>query len=184
MMATHEDYHAFTASTRLVAKEPDHLTTCNTVESERVLFSTQRCRERPKILHESDSRAKKHKTHYLLFSWIGVFISHLQRTWRSRRFRASDDEANRRQNGSTMGFSIYIVYTMGRYGLSVIPTVNHLLFDDCKLGQDLVQQRPQTAEDPRKSPRRSSFYIRIIDSIFKGFYPDYRNDLLKKVYRR
>ena len=41
MTATHKGYHAFTASNWLVAKEPDHLTTCNTVETERVLF-TQR----------------------------------------------------------------------------------------------------------------------------------------------
>ena len=42
MTSTHEGYHAFTAPTQLVAKEPDHLTPCNTVESERVSFSTQR----------------------------------------------------------------------------------------------------------------------------------------------
>ena len=39
MTATHKGYHAFTAPTWLVAKEPDNLTTCNTVESERVLFT-------------------------------------------------------------------------------------------------------------------------------------------------
>ena len=39
MIATHKGYHAFTAPTCLVAKEPNHLTTCNTVESERVLFA-------------------------------------------------------------------------------------------------------------------------------------------------
>ena len=36
MTATHKGYHAFTVPTRLGAKEPDQLTTCNAVESERV----------------------------------------------------------------------------------------------------------------------------------------------------
>ena len=80
MTATHEGYHAFTAPTWLVTKEPDHLTTCNTVESERVLFSIQNqsCREQPEFLHENDSRAKKHETQQLLFSRFVVFklISH------------------------------------------------------------------------------------------------------------
>lgn len=39
MTRTHEAYHAFTDPTKLVAKKPDHLTTCYTVESERVLFA-------------------------------------------------------------------------------------------------------------------------------------------------
>ena len=39
MTGTHEVYHACTAPSRLFAQEPDHLTPCNTVESERVLFA-------------------------------------------------------------------------------------------------------------------------------------------------
>ena len=63
MAATYEGYHAFTAPTWLGPKEPDQLTACNTVESERVLFAPRSMqKERPGILHESDSCAKKHRT--------------------------------------------------------------------------------------------------------------------------
>ena len=85
MTATHEGYHAFTASTWLVAKEPDHLTTCNTVEPERLLFAqSQPCRIRSENLQEGDSRANKHRTQHLLFSRIGDFHSHFEELWRSR----------------------------------------------------------------------------------------------------
>ena len=78
MTETHEGYHAFTAPTWLVAKEPDHLTTCNTVESERVrcLLKKSTMQKTTEILHESDCRAKKHRTQHLLYSRVGVFISH------------------------------------------------------------------------------------------------------------
>ena len=50
MTATHQGYHAFTAPKWLGAKEPDHLTTCNTVESER-------CVVRSKVNHaENDQK--------------------------------------------------------------------------------------------------------------------------------
>ena len=39
MRGTHEGYRAFTVPTWLVAKKPDHLTTCNTVESESAVRS-------------------------------------------------------------------------------------------------------------------------------------------------
>ena len=39
MTATYKGYYASTAPTCLRVKEPDHLTTCNTVESERVMFA-------------------------------------------------------------------------------------------------------------------------------------------------
>ena len=39
MTATYEGYHAFTTPTWIVANEPDQLTTCNTMETERVLFA-------------------------------------------------------------------------------------------------------------------------------------------------
>ena len=35
MTSTYEGYYAFTDPTRLGAKQPDHLTTCNAVESEK-----------------------------------------------------------------------------------------------------------------------------------------------------
>ena len=76
--ATHERYHDFTAPTWLGAKEPDHLTTCNTVESKkRLLLKGQPCRKRPEMLHERDSCAKKHRTQHLLSIRIGGgFNSH------------------------------------------------------------------------------------------------------------
>ena len=40
------------------------------------LLNGQPCRKRPKVLHERDSRAKKHRTQHLLFSRIGDFICH------------------------------------------------------------------------------------------------------------
>ena len=55
------------------------------------LLKGQPCRRQLETLHESDSRAKKHRTQHLLCSRIGVFISHCSdmqwRTWRSRRRR-------------------------------------------------------------------------------------------------
>ena len=74
--ATYEGYLASTSLTCLGAKEPDHLTTCNTVESEKSAVCSKACRKRPEILQERDSRAKKHSTQHLLFCRIEGFNSH------------------------------------------------------------------------------------------------------------
>lgn len=77
MTTTYEGYSAFTAPIRLGAKEPDHLTTCNTVKSERVLFAqSSTSRKRPETLHERENRAKKHSAQHLLISRTEVFNSH------------------------------------------------------------------------------------------------------------
>ena len=79
-IGTHEGYHAFTAPTWLVAKEPDQLTTCNAVEPDKewCLLKDQACRKWRKFLQQSDSRAKKHSAQYLLWSRTGDFISHFR----------------------------------------------------------------------------------------------------------
>ena len=47
------------------------------------LLKGQPCRKRSEILHESYSRAKKHRTQHLLFSRIRDFNSHCGQLWRS-----------------------------------------------------------------------------------------------------
>ena len=116
MTKTYQGFHAFTAPTWLVAKEPDHLTTCNTVESGRVLFTQcQPCRERPEILHERDTSAKKHSTQRLLCSRIAVFNSHC---------RELDDPVEMRRSGKLMPeWKHYGVPDLYGYGLNVMPTI-------------------------------------------------------------
>ena len=92
MTSTYEGYYAFTDPTRLGAKQPDHLTTCNAVESEKknAVCSkvNQPSRKRPETLQERDSRAKKHSTQ-LLCRRTGAFISHCSWTRKIRRSKVN-----------------------------------------------------------------------------------------------
>ena len=107
--ATYEGYLASTSLTCLGAKEPDHLTTCNTMESERMMFAKgQPCGKQPEILHERDSRAKKHSSQHLLFSRIEVFNSHCGGELDDP--FEDDGKINRRQKGSTYGVPVLVVH--------------------------------------------------------------------------
>ena len=111
MTATYEGHHSFTAPTWLGAKEPGHLTTCNTVESENGLFvqEVNHAEKRPEILHERDNCAKKHSSQHFLIRTEG-FNGHcsgelddsVEMTFRPQ------DPGNWRHKGSTMEFLIHI----------------------------------------------------------------------------
>ena len=83
--ATHQGCHGFTAPIKLGAKVPNHLTTCNTVESERaLLIKGQACGKRQEILHEGNSRAKNHRTQQLSCT-LRAILSHRFESDRTRR---------------------------------------------------------------------------------------------------
>ena len=127
MTATHEGYHAFTAPTRLGAKEPDHLTTCNAVESERKLFAHRSNHtENDQKFYMKETAVPKNIEPSIccaLAVALGISLAiameySIPSRWRSR------SVVNWRQNVSTMGFLIYIrerISSWERLGVRVMP---------------------------------------------------------------
>lgn len=105
------------------------------------LLKGQPCRKRSEILHESNSRAKKHTTEYLLYSRKGCVNSHC---------RGLDDPVGGWGSGKlTWGFLIYkrkdlvivVLYGKIRHGHA-----NGQLKRDCAVNLKSRTQRPMSPD--------------------------------------
>jgi hypothetical protein len=107
---THQECHDFTAI-KLGARVPNHLTTCKTVESERVLlFRSQSCRKRQEILREGDSRAENHRAQLLLCN-LGAILDH-----RNQKDNPVNDGREKGMNWKYCEFSINKIQNLGMTG--------------------------------------------------------------------